>query len=354
MRPPIDENTIWTIPYTSGTTGRPKGVMLSHRARLQNFQAKAEEFACFGVDDKFLSITPMNHGPGTSFALNALVFGGSVELLDSFDAQTVLQKLKFGGFSGIFTVPTNFHAFFALDAATLTRCRRPPLKAIISNAAPLPQALKPAIVDYFGPDVLHELYSSTETSLVCNLRPVDQLRKPGSVGLPFRRTSVRIVRDEGSHCDVEEVGELYARSPYLFSGYWNLAAETAAAFDDGWVSVGDLARRDAEGYIYIVGRKKDMVISGGVNIYPREIEDLLAQHPAVAEIAVIGVPDEKWGERLRAFIVSHDPLAITPDSLRRFCAGRLAAYKLPREIVFVSALPRDASGKVLKHELRSR
>ena len=256
--PQVDEWDIWTIPYTSGTTGEPKGVMLSHRARLLNFFAKAQEYGCFSPDDRFLSITPMNHGPGTSFPLNALVFGGSVEIMDRFDPAAVLRKLKSGAFDGIFTVPTHFHEFFALDPALLEQCRRPPLKAIISNAAPLPQELKPRIVEFFGEGLLHELYSSTETSLVCSLRPADQLVKPRSVGLPFAAHPVRIVGDDGVDCAPGEVGELFANSPYLFSGYWNRPAETAAAFRGEWVSVGrhgatrrgrlPLHRRSQEGH----------------------------------------------------------------------------------------------------------
>ncbi len=350
--PRVEEWDTWTIPYTSGTTGEPKGVMLSHRARLLNFFAKAVEFGCFSPDDRFLSITPMNHGPGISFPMNALVFGGAVEIMDRFDPEAVLRKLKRGGFTGIFTVPTHFHEFFGLAPEVLDACRRPPLKAIISNAAPLPAALKPKIVEYFGEGLLHEMYSSTETSLVCNLRPEDQLTKPGSVGLPFAHTLVRILDEQGEDCGADDVGELHASSPYLFSGYWNRPAETAAAFRGEWVSVGDLARRDAQGYLYLVDRRKDMVISGGVNLYPREIEQVLEQHPAIAEVAVIGVPDDKWGERLRAFVVTRPGAGLDPAALQSFCKGRLAAFKIPRDLVLLDALPRNASGKVLKNSLR--
>ncbi|MDX2221723.1 MAG: class I adenylate-forming enzyme family protein [Rhodospirillaceae bacterium] len=352
-RPAIAEWDTWTIPYTSGTTGAPKGVMLSHRARLLNYYAKAVEYACFGPDDRFLSITPMNHGPGLGFPMNALVFGGFTEVMDKFDPLEVLRKLKHEGFTGIFTVPTHFHAMFDLDPVLIAPYRDPPVKAIISNAAPLPQATKEKIVAFFGPGVLHELFSSTENSLVSNMRPADQLRKVQCVGLPFSQVLVKILDDAGRDCAPGEVGELFSKSPYLFSGYWNRPAETAAAFRDGWVTVGDLARRDDEGFIYIVGRKKDMVISGGVNIYPQEIENVLSFHPAVAEVAVIGVPDTKWGERLKAFVVTrpgHPPP--TADALAAFAANRLAAFKIPKDVTIIDALPRNANGKVLKTELR--
>jgi acyl-CoA synthetase (AMP-forming)/AMP-acid ligase II len=350
----VGEHDIWTIPYTSGTTGEPKGVMLSHRARLLNFFAKAQEYGCFAADDRFLSITPMNHGPGLSFPLNALAFGGTAEIIDKFDPELVLHKLKSGGFTGIFTVPTHFHAFFELGAQTLARYAAPPLKTIISNSAPLPPALKPRIIEQFGEGLLHELYGSTEASLVCNLRPADQLAKPTSVGQPFAHSRVRIVDERGEECPAGTVGELQSTSPYAFSGYWNRPRETAEACRDGWVSVGDLARRDEQGYLYIVDRKKDMVISGGVNLYPREIEEVLAQHPAIAEVAVIGVPDAHWGERLEACVVIRVGEHFTLEDLERFCDGRLAGYKRPRLLKVVERLPRNAAGKVLKTELRRR
>jgi long-chain acyl-CoA synthetase len=250
-------------------------------------------------------------------------------------------------------VPTHFQMIFALPPETLARYRRPPITSILANAAPLPQALKQKNIPYFGETVLHELYAATETGLVCNLRPKDQLRKICCVGTPFPHVEAEVRREDGSRCDAEEVGELWARNPVLFSGYWNRPDETAKAVKDGWVSVGDMARRDAEGFLYIVDRKKDMIISGGVNIYPREVEELLFTHPSIADAAVIGVPDDTWGERLRAFLVARDP-SLEAEAVAGFCTGRIASYKIPRDIVFVDALPRNANGKVLKTVLREQ
>ena len=352
-RPTVDEWSTWTIPYTSGTTGKPKGVMLSHRARLLNFIVKGQEYGCFGPDDRFLSITPMNHGPGVSFPMNTLIFGGFVEIMDKFEPIEVLRKLKYDGFTGIYTVPTHFHAFFAQAPAVLEEFRRPPLKAIISNSAPLSQATKAEIVAYFGDGVLHEMFSSTEQSLMTNQRPVDQLRKVGSVGLPFAFSNIRIVGDDGRDCGVDEVGEVFANSPFLFSGYWNRPEETAAAFKDGWVTVGDLGKRDADGYLYIVGRKKEMIITGGVNVYPAEVEDVLLTHTAIAEAAVVGLPDPKWGEAVTAFIVVNQGATPTQDDLTAFCAGKLATYKVPKQFRIVHTLPRNLSGKIVKSELKA-
>jgi long-chain acyl-CoA synthetase len=282
----------------------------------------------------------------------SLLLGGSVEIMDHFDAVQVLERLKSGGITGVFMVPTHFHQIFSLEPQVLERYRRPPLRALISNAAPLPQPMKEKIIPYFGEDLLFEIYSSTEAGFVTSLRPADQLRKQSCAGLPHPQAQIRVLDEEGRDCPPGVVGEMHSRSPWLFNGYWNRPAATAEALRDGWVTVGDLARRDDEGYVYIVDRKKDMVISGGVNIYPREIEEVLLAHPAVSDIAVVGVPDERWGERLRAFVVLRPGARLSVDDIGSFCAGRLAPYKIPKELRSIEVLPRNANGKVLKTELR--
>lgn len=350
--PVIDEWDVWTIPYTSGTTGQPKGVLLSHRSRMLLGLVCASEFGCFGPEDVFLAMTPMNHGGGLGLPAAALAAGGTIEILDRFSPIEVLDRLKNGGITGVFMVPTHFQMIFSLPEAEIAPYRLPPVRTILSNAAPLPQALKQLIIPFFGATVLHELYSSTEAGLVCNLRPQFQLTKDRCVGTPFAHTEVEIRTADGSVCGVDEVGEIFTRSPMLFNGYWGRPQETAEAIRGGWVTVGDLARRDADGFLYIVDRKKDMVISGGVNIYPREIEEVLFGHPAVADVAVVGIPDDRWGEVLHSFIVARDGSDIDVAGIAAFCDGRLTGYKVPKRLTLVESLPRNANGKVLKGELR--
>jgi long-chain acyl-CoA synthetase len=353
--PLVDEWSTFTIPYTSGTTGKPKGVLVPHRSRILNWFAMAAEYGCYSPSDTFLAVAPMCFGAGLSFALASIYLGGTLDILDRFDPEHLLRAFSTRGITGVFLVPTHFHGVFELAPQILDKYRGTfSLKTIMSNAAPLSQSAKEKIVAYFGQGLLHELYGSTEGGIVTNLRPEDQLRKQRCVGTPFVATSVRILDEAGVECPPGAVGELFSLSPFLFNGYWKRPHETETAFRDGWVSVGDLATRDEEGYIFIVDRKKDMVISGGVNIYPREIEEVLVRHPAIAEVAVIGVPDEKWGERLKAFIVVRRGERIEAADIAAFAAGKLSQFKIPQEVETLDEMPRNATGKLLKTALRQR
>ena len=349
---PVQEWETFTIPYTSGTTGKPKGVLVSHRSRILQFYGMASEYGCYSPGDRFLGITPLCHGGGLAFSLAAIFLGGQLELLSRFDPGEVLRRLDEGAATGVFMVPAHFHAIFALEKPVLAEHSAPALKSIVSNAAALPQATKERIVRRFGDGILHETYGSTEAGIVCNLRPADQLRKQRCVGQPFTNTEVRLL-DENGEVGPGEAGELFSNSPFLFNGYWRKPRETAEAFRDGRVSVGDMARRDEEGYIYIVDRKKDMVISGGVNIFPREVEEELLRHPNVLDAAVVGVPDKRWGESLKAFVVLRPGATLNAEEVADFCEGRLARFKIPRRVEALSSLPRNAYGKVLKGDLRN-
>ena len=251
-------------------------------------------------------------------------------------------------------VPTLFKAIFALEKPLLDRYRDIPLRALMSNAAPLPQRTKEVIIDYFGEGLLHELYGSTEGGIVTNLRPKDQLRKAQCVGHPFTMNQVKLLDEAGQPVDRGQVGELFNTSPCLFLGYWNNPGTTEAAMRDGWFSAGDLAWEDEDGCYYIVDRKKDMYISGGVNVFPREVEEFLFRLPGVADAAVVGVPDAYWGEAGKAFLVMRPGETIAPDDVVAACKQNLAGFKVPRHVAFVDSLPRNAAGKVLKTDLRQR
>ena len=344
----------WTfaLPYTSGTTGRAKGVMLSQRSRVLTFCAMGAEYGCYSPDDRFVAIAPLYHGAGFAFGTASLFFGGTCHVMSSFDPEATLRILAQEAPTGIFMVPTHFNAIFALPEAVQDRARQTSLRTVISNAAPLPQPTKERIVDMFGTGRLHETYGSTEGGIVTNLRPDDQLRKQRCVGLPFPMTEIRLLGEVGQPVATGEVGELFSRSPYLFNGYWGRSMDDVPSYRDGFLSVGDLARQDEEGFIYIVDRKTDMIISGGINIYPREVEEVLIAHPAVVEAAVIGEPDAYWGEAVMAFVVAGRD--VQADTLIAFCAERLARFKAPKRIIFIDALPRNTGAKVNKRELRAR
>ncbi|MDA5194428.1 class I adenylate-forming enzyme family protein [Govanella unica] len=350
----ITEWMPFSIPYTSGTTGQPKGVLLPHRSRCLTYFAMASEYGCYGPDDHFLAIAPFCHGAGLAFALSSIFFGGTCTIMAKFDPAEVIAALHTGDITGTFMVPTHFHKIFSLPEDLLNRHRGHGLISIISNAAPLPQATKLLIVDYFGEGILHETYGATETGIVTNLRPADQLRKPNCVGTPFPCTQIELRDENGRPVPAGEVGELFSRSPYLFNGYLNRPEETAEVIQaGGWASVGDMARCDTDGYYYIVDRKKDMVISGGLNIYPREIETVIERLAGIDEVSVVGRPDPEWGETLVAFIVSTSDTPPNAETVIATCQAELANYKVPRMVHYIDRLPRNTGGKILKRELRN-
>jgi long-chain acyl-CoA synthetase len=268
----------------------------------------------------------------------------------------VLRTLHEGRHDGVFMVPTHFKRIFDLPESRLEGlCSRHQLKAIISNAAALAPRFKELTCRFFGEGLLHETYGSTEAGIVTNMRPEHLLERLESVGTPFIGMEVEIRRGDGSLCESGEIGELFARGPYTFVGYLNRPEETAATLRDGWVTVQDLAVRDDDGFINIVGRAKDMVVSGGVNIYPADVEKVIAQEPSVAEVAVVGLPDDEWGESVHAFVVLRAGAEADADaeSIIAHCRQTLSGYKVPRGVTFIDELPRNASGKILKKDLRA-
>lgn len=347
-----DEFQPFAIHYTSGTTGKPKGVPVTHRSRILSFFGMASEFGCYGADDHFLALAPFCHGAGLTFALGSLYTGGTVTIMDRYDATAVVNSLASGAITGIFVVPTHFHRMFELPDAQRASLQNHRLKALICNAAPLKQPDKVRVIEMFGEGVLFECYGATESGIVTTMRPQYHLLKEDCVGTPFAATEVELRDDAGNPVPDGEVGELFSRSPYLFDGYWERPEASAEAIHGDWVTVGDMARRDSDGFYYIVDRKKDMVISGGINVYPREIEAVLLNLPGIIDCAVVGVPDPQWGERIHAELVAAPGHSLDLAAIEQACRESLAGYKQPRSWRIVEQLPRNANGKILKREIR--
>ncbi|CAH1689147.1 Long-chain-fatty-acid--CoA ligase [Hyphomicrobiales bacterium] len=347
----VCETDIFSIPYTSGATGRPKGVLLSHRSRVLSAFCLATEHGSYTPDDRAVATTPMFHGAGLLMALAPVFFGGTVEILGKFNIETLLAAITRLQATSAYMVPTHLAALRNLGSKASQFDTRS-LRTVASGTAPLSQALKEEAIAYFGAGKLYERYGSTEAGVTSCLRPQDQLRKIACVGLPLPLTRLKVMTGDGRQAGTDEVGELAIASPYMFSGYLNLLEQTAQSFRDGWFISGDLARIDEEGYLYLVDRKNDMIISGGENIYPREIEEVLLAHPAVAECAVTSVPHTYWGEAVAAFVGLRQGAAVSADELAAVCRDKLSRYKVPKEFIFVEKLPRNSMGKVLRRELR--
>ncbi|GIE36961.1 acyl-CoA synthetase [Actinoplanes italicus] len=344
----VHERDPFCIAYTAGTTGDPKGVLISHRSRSLTFYATALEWG-IGPGRRTVAVAPMYHGAGFAFAYAAVYCGATVSMLRSFQPDALIDMIRRDGAQSVFLVPT--HAQLIRHALEKVP-ELPTLDTLYFNAAALPRVLKEWVFEAFPGAGVHELYGSTEAGVVTNLRPPDARRKAGTVGHPWFGTRVRIVGPDGSPVRPGEPGELYSRSPYLMNGYHeNPAATAACTTADGFLTSGDIVIQDDEGFISIVDRVKDVIITGGVNVYPRDVEEILLAHPAVAECAVVGEPDERWGERVVAYYVGRHP--VPAEVLESYLRERLAGFKVPKHYRTVAALPRNAAGKILKRELRS-
>ena len=350
--PPADKNATFCIPYTSGTTGEPKGVMLSHHARVHLFAAMAHHFRCLGPKDRHLCFAPLAHGGGYGFAMSSVFNGGTLELMAAFDPSKVLARLGSGEVTSSFMVPTHIHQILSLPDNQLQQRKNFRLNGIVVNAAPFSRPLKARAVEFFGPGVIHECYGCTEVGIATSLPPEEIDEKPGSVGPAIRGTQIEVRQPDGTPTDPGEIGDIWVKSPTLFNGYCRNQTATAEALDGSWLLTGDMGAMDADNYISVMDRRNDMVISGGVNIYPREVEEVLLRHVSVAEAAVVGLPDPKWGERLAAIIVLAPKAILREDEIVAHCRDFLGGYKVPRFVRFVDELPRNPAGKVMKRAIR--
>ncbi|MHA6616357.1 long-chain-fatty-acid--CoA ligase [Pseudonocardia sp. DLS-67] len=353
---PVPDAAPAFIMYTSGTTGFPKGAVLTHRNLYLHGFCSMATLGTTGDDRVWMSAAPLFHIAGLSGMLPVLITGGKTVIPPSggFDPVATVRTLADEGVSGCFMVPAQWQAVCAvpgLASYDLSRLRR-----ISWGAAPASTTLLRTMIDSFPQAEVCTAFGQTECSPVTtNLRGEDAIRKIGSVGTPMVGVEVRVVDEDMNDVPRGEVGEIVYRSPMVMKEYWNKPDETAAAFRGGWFHSGDLVREDPDGYYYVVDRKKDMIISGGENIYCAEVENVLAGHPKIAEVALIGVPDPKWGETPLAVIAPRDPAdPPTAAEIEEFSREHLAGYKRPRKIRIVDGLPRNPSGKVLKTALRER
>jgi fatty-acyl-CoA synthase len=345
------EDDAAVVIYTSGTTGKPKGAVrkFPRDAMPAAMQLIAE--TPMRVDDVHLVPCPLYHSTAFGFLAFSHMLGASAVLMDEFKPEAFLQHIERFGVTTTALVPTMLHRVLALGPDVLDRHHTRSLRAIFSMGAPLPAPLALEVMDRFG-DVLYNLYGATEFGIVTLATPQDLREAPGTIGRKIPGTEIRLLDDAGREVATGQVGELWAKSKLVVECYHNDRAATEASLKDGFFSVGDLARKDPSGRYFIEGRKRDMVISGGVNVYPAEVEAALEAHPGVAEVAVIGADDPDLGERVRAFVVKKPGSDLTDAGLKAWARERLSGAKVPREFVFVEALPRNPTGKVLKRELR--
>jgi fatty-acyl-CoA synthase/long-chain acyl-CoA synthetase len=353
--PERDAEVAATMIYTSGTTGKPKGALRRNAADPQAVAALLGLIGCV-PDDVYVTTGPLYHsGPGGFMAI-AQALGQTVILQRKFDPEDWLRLVDTYGVTATFSAPTPIRMICSLPDDVKARYDRSSMKRMLANAAPWSMALKRLYLADFPADSLWEIYGSTELGVNTVLAPADQLRKPGSCGQAAPMVEIKLFDDDGNEVTgigPEHPGELFVRSPGVFSDYYKEHDKFLADQKQGFQTVGDIAYRDDDGYFYICDRKKDMIISGGMNIYPAEIEAALELHPDIYEAAVFGIPSEEWGELVHAVVVRGAGSAVGGEEIQSFARDHLARYKIPRSFSFVDELPKTGSGKILKRELRA-
>lgn len=335
------------ILYTSGTTGNPKGVLLTHK----NLYSNAENSAKHNETERgtTIGVLPLAHVYGLTISNICFLTGSAIVVFSGFDVKAVFEAIEKYHVKTFSAVPAMIHALVSFPHAE--NYNTSSLESVGSGSAPLPVALLHAFEKKFGAKV-YEGYGLSEAAPVVTAHKKGIDIKPGSVGIPIPGVEVKILDSEGAEVPVGEVGELLVRGDNITPGYYQNEEETDRVLRDSWLHTGDMARRDDEGYIYIVDRKKDLIIRGGFNIYPRDVEEILNRNESVSEAAVVGVPDEKMGEEMAACVVLKPGAEMTEEELIRYCQNHLAKNKTPRRIVFLQALPRNGVGKILKTHLR--
>lgn len=348
----------WVLMYTSGTTGNPKGAIRNHRgAALLSMITEIE----IGVhrNDGALLVMPMCHANSLYFFGAFGYCGGTTTVYSrkSFDPEHCVRVLGEGVSTFTSLVPTHYIMMLGLPHKLRETVNLDRIRKLMISSAPARQDTKRGVMEMFPNSGLYELYGATEIGWATMLHPHEQFTKLGSVGRECVGSApIKLLNDKGEEVPDGEAGELFCNNPYLFDGYWKLPQKTAEAFRGDYCSVGDMARRDSDGFIHLVDRKSNMIISGGENIYPSEVESIVGGHPSVKDVAVIGLPDEKWGESVHAVVVVHDGVTLSEGDLSTWAKDRMAGFKRPRSYLFLreDEMPRNATGKILHRELKAK
>ncbi|KPJ76869.1 MAG: long-chain fatty acid--CoA ligase [Deltaproteobacteria bacterium SG8_13] len=360
--PPADvkPEDAWILIYTSGTTGKPKGVVRSHASHVAFYLINAVDFG-FNEHDVCLNVMPLCHINSTFFTFTFTYIGASVYIHPaiSFKAEEILEIVEREKISFISLIPTHYNLI--LNAPESARQRDvSSIRKLLCSSAPVRKSMKLAIMDFFKGVELYEAYGSTEAGSVTILKPEYQLRKLGSIGFEILGTDfVKILDEDGNEVGTGEVGELYSRGPMLFDEYYKLPEKTAASFRGEWFSAGDMARKDADGFFEIVDRKDNMIITGGEHVYPSEVEEIVGSHECVFDCACIGLPDDKWGEKVVAVVckkTGEDADRVDDQAIIDCCRDKLAGFKRPKEVIFIDPddMPRTPTGKILHRKLREK
>jgi acyl-CoA synthetase (AMP-forming)/AMP-acid ligase II len=348
----------WILLYTSGTTGRPKGVVRSHASYVAFWLINGTDFK-YSSKEVVLTAMPLCHVNTTFFSFTATYFGGAnyVHPAIGFDAREILRIVAARGITFISLIPTHYNMILAVPREERARIDVSSIRKLLCSSAPARIEQKQGIIEYFRGVDLYEGYGSTEAGIVTTLMPEDQLTHPGSIGQESSGTHrVRILDEEGRDVPVGQVGELYSSGPMMFTEYYKMPEETTRAFKGRYFSAGDMARMDEDGYLYLVDRKKNMIITGGEHVFPSEVEAVICGHPAVYDVGVIGLPDFKWTEAVTAVITLQEGMTLTEREIVDWCKERLARFKVPKRVIIVTEadMPRTATGKLLHRILKER
>ena len=355
---PVTPDDPWTLMYTSGTTDKPKGVVRNHRVNAMLALVTEVELAIRRADDAML-VMPLCHANSVNFLCSFAYAGAATTVYSrkSFDPDHCLKTIGDTGVTFTSLVPTHYILMLALEQVKKQRLDLGRIAKLMISSAPARVDTKQAVMEMFPNSGLFELYGSSEAGWVTMLHPDEQFTHLGTVGRECVGSApIRILDEAGREVPDGEPGELHSMNPTTFDGYWRLPDKTAEAFRDGACSVGDMALRDAQGFIRLIDRKKNMIISGGENVYPSEVETVLGAHPKVMDVAVIGVPHETWGEAVHGVVVPHAGTELSEAELIAWCRERMAGFKRPRSISFIidAEMPRTATGKILHRSLRDR